>query len=89
MCEPITRVRLEVPSISAPGVLTLLGHLTARVEGQFAANEMATISARLPTSNLAEVKQRLPGLTSGQGVLEDEFAGFEPVLGPAPERRRH
>ena len=88
VCEPLTRLNLEVPSSSSAGVLTLLGHLTARVEGQFAANDLTMITARIPTANLSEVKQRLPGLTSGQGVLENEFAGFEPVFGPPPDRRR-
>ncbi len=88
VCEPLTRVSLEVPSNSASGVLKMLGHLTARVEGQFSANDVARITARLPTANLGEVKQRLPGLTSGQGSLENDFASFEPVLGPPPERRR-
>jgi hypothetical protein len=37
---------------------------------------------------VAEIKQRLPGLTSGQGVLEIDFGGYEPVIGPPPERRR-
>ena len=83
VCEPITRLKVELPSASSAGVLTLMGHLTARVEGQFSANDVTTVTARIPTANLGEVKRRLPGLTSGQGVLENEFGGYEPVLGPA------
>ena len=67
VCEPLTRLNLEVPSASAPGVLTLLGHLTARIEGQFSANDMTRVVARLPTASLSEVKRRLPGTDVGRG----------------------
>ena len=30
----------------------------------------------------------MPALTSGEGVLESDFAGYEPVKGEPPERRR-
>ena len=89
VCEPMTRIRVELPTESSAGVGKLLGHLMARVEGQFSTGEMTTISARVPTANVTEIKQRLPGLTSGQGVLETDFGGYEPVVGPPPERHRH
>jgi ribosomal protection tetracycline resistance protein len=30
----------------------------------------------------------LPGLTSGEGVLDSTFAGYQPVTGDRPIRRR-
>jgi ribosomal protection tetracycline resistance protein len=30
----------------------------------------------------------LPGLTGGEGVLESSFAGYQPVSGDQPTRRR-
>ncbi len=88
VCEPTTRLKLEVPSHSTPAVVKLLSQLGVRVVGQVSTDDVARIVALTPTANLAEIKRRLPGVTSGQGVLEDEFAGYEPVSGTAPERRR-
>jgi ribosomal protection tetracycline resistance protein len=86
--EPMTRLKVDVPVPSGPGVGKLLGQLMARVDGQFSTATTTTISARVPAANVAEIKQRLPGLTAGQGVLEIDFGGYEPVIGPPPERRR-
>ncbi|MFL5925376.1 MAG: hypothetical protein ACJ77E_00380 [Gaiellaceae bacterium] len=35
-----------------------------------------------------ELRQQLPGLTRGEGVLECAFDRYEPVDGPAPSRPR-
>jgi ribosomal protection tetracycline resistance protein len=35
-----------------------------------------------------ELRRQLPGLTGGEGVLESELAGYEPVAGPPPVRKR-
>jgi ribosomal protection tetracycline resistance protein len=35
-----------------------------------------------------DVQRNLPGLTRGEGVLESTFAGYEPVAGEQPTRRR-
>jgi ribosomal protection tetracycline resistance protein len=86
--EPMTRLKVDMPTPSAAAVGKMLGHLMARVDGQFSTAEVTTISARVPAATVPEIKQRLPGLTSGQGVLEIDFAGYEPVIGPPPERRR-
>ncbi len=88
VCEPMTRLRLEIPVASASGVMKALGQLGVRVDGQFSTAEVAKIGGVLAASRVDEVRHRLPGLTSGQGILETEFAGYEPVAGPPPERRR-
>jgi ribosomal protection tetracycline resistance protein len=87
VCEPYAGIRLELPASSAPGVGALLGQLGARVTGQFSNDETTTMSALLPTRILGEVKRRLPGASSGEGALEEDFAGYQPVVGPAPVRR--
>ncbi|MEO7117695.1 MAG: translation factor GTPase family protein [Candidatus Limnocylindrales bacterium] len=88
VCQPMTLVTLEVPAASAPGVMKVLGQVGSRVTGQFSTTDVATISAVLDASAVEEIKQRLPGLTSGQGLLEFEFGGYQPVDGVPPERRR-
>ena len=40
----------------------------------------------MPTEEVARFEQRLPGMTSGQGVLFIEPAGYEPVHGVPPSR---
>jgi ribosomal protection tetracycline resistance protein len=35
-----------------------------------------------------ELQRALPGLTGGEGVLDSTFAGYQPVSGDQPTRRR-
>lgn len=87
VCEPMARLKLDLPPSSSPAVGSTLAQLGARVLGQMSTDTNASIVALIPTSKLGEIKWRLPGMTSGQGVLETDFAGYMPVLGHPPERR--
>jgi len=40
------------------------------------------------SANLRALRQQLPGLTSGEGVLETRFGGYIPVIGRPPSRPR-
>jgi ribosomal protection tetracycline resistance protein len=42
----------------------------------------------LPASSVQDLRRQLPGLTGGEGVIESEFAGYQPVTGDPPTRRR-
>ena len=46
------------------------------------------MESALPTSRVQELRRLLPGLTGGEGVLETEFAGYQPVAGDPPTRNR-
>jgi ribosomal protection tetracycline resistance protein len=35
-----------------------------------------------------DLQRQLPGLTGGEGVIETKFAGYQPVSGAPPVRRR-
>jgi ribosomal protection tetracycline resistance protein len=87
VCEPMARLSLDVPPGSTPGVGSTLAQLGARVLGQVSNDKNATIVALIPNAKVGEIKWRLPGLTSGQGVMEADFAGYMPVTGHPPERR--
>jgi ribosomal protection tetracycline resistance protein len=50
--------------------------------------ESCTIEGDIPAARVHELRQRLPGLTLGEGVLECEFDRYEPVRGKAPARAR-
>jgi ribosomal protection tetracycline resistance protein len=42
----------------------------------------------LSAARVRELQRQLPALTGGEGVLESDFDGYQPVAGPAPTRRR-
>jgi ribosomal protection tetracycline resistance protein len=41
----------------------------------------------MPAARVQELRQQLPGITGGEGVVETAFAGYEPVRGRQPARR--
>ena len=42
----------------------------------------------MPAARAHDLQRQLPGLTGGEGVLESVFAGYQPVSGDQPTRRR-
>ncbi|HSP73055.1 MAG TPA: translation factor GTPase family protein [Gaiellaceae bacterium] len=88
VCEPVVRVRLEVPVAAIGVVLPVLARLGAAVEAQSSHGRLATITAALPAARTHELQRRLPSLTSGEGVLESAFAGYARVAGAPPRRPR-
>jgi ribosomal protection tetracycline resistance protein len=86
--EPIHRFRLEIPGDALGAVMRLLPGLravplTSRPEG---ASEVLT--GEIPAAMVHGLRQQLPGLTSGEGVLESGFDHHRPVTGPIPSRPR-
>ena len=49
---------------------------------------MLIVETVLPVTRVHDLQRQLPGLTGGEGVLESTFAGYEPVSGDQPTRRR-
>jgi ribosomal protection tetracycline resistance protein len=88
VCEPLSDVTLEVPSPTAPGVVTALGRLGGRVRGQFSANGLSTIDAVLPVACVRSMQNQLPGLSMGEGSLETHFGGYQPIGSDPPRRSR-
>jgi ribosomal protection tetracycline resistance protein len=88
VCEPLQRISLEVPAASVGPVLSALAALGAVVRTPSLPGDLATIEAVLPAARTPRLQQRLPGLTGGEGVLEASFAGYQPVAGVPPVRRR-
>ena len=52
-----------------------------------AAGDLTRLKVRLVAGKLHELQRQLPDLTGGEGSLEPQFDGYEPVLGPPPTRR--
>ena len=87
VCEPVVRAEIEMPAESIGAVLAALGRLgvsgTPSLRG-----ELTTVETLLPAARVHDLQRQLTGLTGGEGVLESEFAGYQPVSGEPPTRRR-
>jgi ribosomal protection tetracycline resistance protein len=88
VCEPVFRARAEVPTEAIGPVLAALGRLGAGAGTPAPRGELSVLETALPASCLQELRRQLPGLTGGEGVLDADFAGYQPVAGEPPVRRR-
>ena len=88
VCEPTVRVSLEIPTDATGAVIAGLARLAATVETPVPRGELSTINAVLAAARADELQRELPRLTRGEGVLESTFAGYQPVSGEPPNRRR-
>jgi ribosomal protection tetracycline resistance protein len=88
VCEPVFRIAAEVPTDAVGPVLAALGRLGAGGATPSSRGELTVLETALPASRVQELRRGLPGLTGGEGVLETEFAGYQPVAGEPPTRQR-
>ncbi len=88
VCEPTVRACLELPVQVLGSVMPALARLGAAVGTPSVQGEVATIEAVLPAARADDLQRLLPALTGGEGVLETSFAGYRPVTGEPPTRRR-
>jgi len=88
VCEPVSSFRLEVPQRSVPAVLTALARLGAASQPAGALGSASLVSGEIPAGRVPELRQQLPGLTAGQGLLELEFARYRQIRGEIPIRPR-
>ena len=88
VCEPSVLASLELPADALGSVLPALARLGAAVRPPSTRGALATIEANLTAARAHELQRHLPALTSGEGVLETEFAGYVRVPGDPPRRRR-
>src|SRR5262249_40359459 len=78
----------EVPTETIGPMLAALGRLGAGAATPSPRGELSVLESTLPASHVQELRRQLPGLTGGEGVLDSEFAGYQPVTGEAPIRKR-
>jgi ribosomal protection tetracycline resistance protein len=86
VCEPVMRVRLEIPADTIGSVTAAAARVGGTPEMPSVRGALAAVEAVLPAARIAELQRQLPGLTSGEGVLDSEFAGYRPVSGEPPTR---
>ena len=88
VCEPTVRARLEIPTAAIGTLMPALARLGAAVETSSPRGELAFVETVLPAARAHDLQRQLPGLTGGEGVLESAFAGYAPVPGGQPSRRK-
>ncbi|SDD06208.1 elongation factor G [Glycomyces harbinensis] len=88
VCEPLHRFRIELPGADLGGVLAALVKLRAVPGPPEHRGDRCVLEGTVPAAAVHGLGQRLPGLTSGEGVLESAFERHEPVTGPVPSRAR-
>ena len=88
VCEPVFRIAAEVPTEAIGAMLAALGRLGAGATTPSTRGELSVLEATLPASRVQELRRQLPGLTGGEGVIDSEFAGYQPVTGEPPVRER-
>jgi ribosomal protection tetracycline resistance protein len=88
VCEPTVRVSLEIPTDTVGAVMSAVTRLGGVAETLSMPAALSTVTALLPTTRADDLKRQLPGLTRGEGVLDSTFAGYRPVSGDQPRRRR-
>ncbi|MBM0275419.1 elongation factor G [Micromonospora tarensis] len=86
--EPVHRFSLEAPADAVGALLATLNAVQAipdehRVRGA----RTVVLGGVVPADQVDALAQRLPEVTSGEGVLLTEFDGYRPFAGPAPVRR--
>jgi ribosomal protection tetracycline resistance protein len=88
VCEPVHRFRLDVPADLVGSVMPEVVRLGALPLSSVSKGGSCVVEGELAAARVHDVRQRLPSLTSGDGVFEAEFDHYQPVRGDAPTRRR-
>ena len=86
VCQPMDRIRLELPAARMGDVLAALARLGAAAQLPQVDAGQSVITAMLPAAQVRGLQEQLPGLTGGEGVLDASFGGYQPVPGPFPAR---
>jgi ribosomal protection tetracycline resistance protein len=87
VCEPVSRFRLEIPADALAPVLGQLAKLRAVPDPAVVDGDFAVIIGDIPAGDANTLQAALPGLTSGEGSLELEFASYQPISQPVRRTR--
>jgi ribosomal protection tetracycline resistance protein len=84
--EPIHHFRLEAPADVLGPLLPALARLHALPQQPAVRGSLCILEGGIPAAHVHELRQQLPGLTRGEGVLECAFDRYEAVVGTPPSR---
>ncbi|HEY3087999.1 MAG TPA: translation factor GTPase family protein [Jatrophihabitantaceae bacterium] len=86
--EPIHQFRLEIPADTLPAALRMLPTLRAVPLTSSTLGATAMLDGEIPAAHVHSLRRRLPTLTRGEGVLDNDFARYEQVHNAVPTRPR-
>ena len=86
--EPIHRFHLEIPAETLGPTLHVLARLHGVAQKPAIRGSSCMLEGDVPAAHVHELRQRLPALTRGEGVLESAFDRYRPVRGTIPTRPR-
>jgi ribosomal protection tetracycline resistance protein len=86
--EPIHRFQLEAPTDTLGPMLPALARLQAVAQTPSVRGPSCTLEGEIPAASVHGLRQQLPALTRGEGVLESAFDRYQPVRGDIPTRPR-
>ncbi len=88
VCEPVHHFRLDAPADTLSALLPALARLHAVPQVSATSGSWCTLEGDIPATAVHGLRQQVPPLTRGEGVMESSFDRYEPVRGPAPARPR-
>jgi ribosomal protection tetracycline resistance protein len=88
VCEPVHHFRLEIPADTLNILLPVLARLHAVPAAASTKDSWCTLEGDIPVAKVHDLRQQLPPLTRGEGVMESSFDRYEPVHGPVRTRPR-
>jgi ribosomal protection tetracycline resistance protein len=86
VCEPLHRFELEIPGDCLGSVLPVLGRFGAVPGTPVLRGSACQLAGEIPAAQVHLLRQQLPGLSRGEGVLDSSFERYEPVRGLSPTR---
>jgi ribosomal protection tetracycline resistance protein len=69
-------------------MLSVLARLRAMPQAPVMQDSSYALDGDIPAARVHELRQLLPALTRGEGLLESAFDRYEPAVGPIPIRPR-
>ena len=88
VCEPVHHFRLDAPADTLAALMPALNRMHAIPHTQVPGDGSVTLDGDIPAARVHGLRQQLPTLTRGEGVVEVSFDRYDPVTGPVPVRPR-
>ncbi len=88
VCEPLHQFELDIPADCLAAVLPALGRLNAVPGIPEQRRTGYVLTGEIPAARVHQLRQALPGLTRGEGVLDSAFERYRPMRPPYPTRKR-
>jgi ribosomal protection tetracycline resistance protein len=88
VCEPVHHFRLDTPADTLTALLPALARLHSVPQVSATSGSWCTVEGDITATRVHALRQQIPPLTRGEGVMEASFDRYEPVRGPVPARPR-